>query len=279
MIPKNELIKKSKELKIPLSTVEKDYVIGWVLSGISWYFPSETAWAFKGGTCLKKCYFGNYRFSEDLDFTLSEKSQLDLPFLHSAFQEISRWIYENSGIDLLSNSIRFEHYHNLQGNLSVQGRLYYKGPLLPHVNFPKIKLDLLSEEILVHSPERRPILHAYSDILPVDEISCYIFEELFAEKLRALLERARPRDLYDVIHLHRHPYFEQNPSTIVKILERKCHFKNIPFPRLDLIENHHNLKQLKSEWKRMLHHQLPELEPFDLYWNQLPQLFEKIKSL
>ncbi|WP_394346518.1 nucleotidyl transferase AbiEii/AbiGii toxin family protein [Sphingobacterium psychroaquaticum] len=24
---------------------------------------------FKGGTCLSKCYFPNYRFSENLDFT------------------------------------------------------------------------------------------------------------------------------------------------------------------------------------------------------------------
>jgi len=30
------------------------------------------SWAFKGGTCLKKCYFETYRFSEDLDFTLTE---------------------------------------------------------------------------------------------------------------------------------------------------------------------------------------------------------------
>jgi predicted nucleotidyltransferase component of viral defense system len=32
-----------------------------------------------------------------------------------------------------------------------------------------------------------------------------VAEWLFAEKLRALAQRCRPRDLYDVVHMHRHP--------------------------------------------------------------------------
>ncbi len=33
--------------------------------------------AFKGGTALKRCYFGDYRFSEDLDFTLTKPVAFD----------------------------------------------------------------------------------------------------------------------------------------------------------------------------------------------------------
>lgn len=42
--------------------------------------PAES-WVFKGGTCLKKCYFETYHFSEDLDFTLRNEEHLDEQFL------------------------------------------------------------------------------------------------------------------------------------------------------------------------------------------------------
>ena len=65
-----------------------------------------------------------------------------------------------------------------------------------------MKLDLTSDELLADSPVERPVSHPYSD-KPNDAASvrCYSLTELLAEKLRALVERCRPRDLYDVIHL------------------------------------------------------------------------------
>ena len=51
--------------------VEKDYVLGWLLMGLSAHPRLQTQWIFKGGTALKKCYVETYRFSEDLDFTLT----------------------------------------------------------------------------------------------------------------------------------------------------------------------------------------------------------------
>lgn len=38
------------------------------------------SWIFKGGTCLKKCFFETYRFFEDLDFTLRNEALLDEVF-------------------------------------------------------------------------------------------------------------------------------------------------------------------------------------------------------
>ncbi|GAI46757.1 unnamed protein product, partial [marine sediment metagenome] len=51
--------------------IEKDYILSWVLAGIAANKKLQNKLVFKGGTALKKCYFGNYRFSEDLDFTAS----------------------------------------------------------------------------------------------------------------------------------------------------------------------------------------------------------------
>ena len=54
---------------IPVKAIEKDYVLSWILIGIAKSKISDMV-TFKGGTALKKFYFPNYRFSEDLDFTL-----------------------------------------------------------------------------------------------------------------------------------------------------------------------------------------------------------------
>jgi len=53
-------------------TVEQDYIISWILAGLT-YTKNNDWLSFKGGTALKKIYISNYRFSEDLDFTLLNK--------------------------------------------------------------------------------------------------------------------------------------------------------------------------------------------------------------
>ena len=80
MIDRSEILAVAAELSLQANVVEKDYVLGWLLAGIySLDTPAET-WVFKGGTCLKKCYFETYRFSEDLDFTLTDRAQIDEAF-------------------------------------------------------------------------------------------------------------------------------------------------------------------------------------------------------
>ena len=58
-----------KRLGIPWDVLERDYLISWILAGISHIDALRETLVFKGGTALKKCYFGDYRFSEDLDFS------------------------------------------------------------------------------------------------------------------------------------------------------------------------------------------------------------------
>ena len=97
MIDKSELLEFAKVWSLPLETVEKDYALGWGLAGIEHEPAINSSWFFKGGTCLKKCYFETYRFSEDLDFTLPDKSQIDIERLKEIFKRIGLWIYSQSG--------------------------------------------------------------------------------------------------------------------------------------------------------------------------------------
>jgi len=89
MIPKREILDGATNSSLLPHVIEKDYVLGWILEGINQHSEINNSWVFKGGTCLKKCYFETYRFSEDLDFTLKDASQINVEFLTKVFTEIS----------------------------------------------------------------------------------------------------------------------------------------------------------------------------------------------
>ena len=275
MINRLEILDFAHEFGLSVNVVEKDYVIGWLLAGIANHSDLSASWVFKGGTCLKKCYFETYRFSEDLDFTLTDSEQLNEEFLVDAFRQISDWVYEASGIQIPLETIRFEIYTNPRGHLSAQGRVGYRGPMGRGGDAPRVKLDLTSDEILVMEPVIRQIHHPYSD-RPENgiQIGCYCFEELFAEKIRALAERERPRDLYDVVHLYRHDELNADRAAIFETLQKKCAFKGIAVPTLATLEAQSERKELESEWGNMLGHQLPALPPFDQFWQDLPAVFD-----
>ena len=141
MIYKSEIMDFSREFGLVANVIEKDYVLGWILAGISNHTEVGPSWVFKGGTCLKKCYFETYRFSEDLDFTLTESSHLNQEFLVKCFEEISEWVYDATGIEIPKDLIRFDVYENNRSGMSAQGRIGYRGPMQPRGDLPRIKLD------------------------------------------------------------------------------------------------------------------------------------------
>jgi predicted nucleotidyltransferase component of viral defense system len=267
----------SREFGLRVDIVEKDYVLGWLLAGISNHKKLASTWVFKGGTCLKKCFFETYRFSEDLDFTIIDPEQLNGELLGNVFSEIADWIYDKAGIELPRELIRFDVYTNQQGKLSAEGRFSYLGPLQlsPRRDLPRIRLDLTIDEILILKPETRELHHPYTDRPEGGiHVQCYAFDELFAEKVRALAERLRPRDLYDVVHLYRHCDEKKDRAIVMSTLRKKCEFKNIPTPTFESLENKPERTELEAEWENMLGHQLPLLPPFEQFWSELPTIFK-----
>lgn len=105
---------------------------------------------------------------------------------------MAEWIYEQSGIAIPGEQIRFK-LSIFEGGRYAEGRVYYVGPLMQKRNLARIKFDLTSKEKLVLPPQKRVVHHPYSDC-PNDGIHVlsYSFEEVFAEKLRAMAERERP---------------------------------------------------------------------------------------
>lgn len=178
---------------------------------------------------------------------------LDQAFLVNCFNDISQWVYDATGVEIIKDLIRFDVYENHRGGLSVQGRIGYRGPLQPRGDLPRLKLDLTIDEILVENPVVRDVHHPYSDC-PDDgiQINCYCFEEVFAEKIRALAERERPRDVYDVVLLYRHEKLRAPKDIILSALEKKCAFKNIPVPTMETLRNRPEREELEAEWATCL---------------------------
>jgi predicted nucleotidyltransferase component of viral defense system len=272
MIEKREILAISQRTSLTPHVVEKDYVLGWMLAGIYGHEDLEENWIFKGGTCLKKCFFETYRFSEDLDFTLIKPEQLDADFLKNAFSEISEWIYEQTGIEFPTDKQEFEFYQNPRGRISCKGKVSYKGPISSTHALPRIKLDLTADEHVVLPPVRAKVFHPYRDA-PENgiEVLAHDYVEAFAEKFRALAERTRPRDLYDVIHLYRNIEAGPDPQHFMEVLRAKCQFKGIDVPRIADIEPHR--ADLETGWIHMLEHQLPALLPVAAFWDTLPEIF------
>ena len=274
MIEKREVLDKAAEFSLSPDTVEKDYVLGWMLHGIS--KQSETKqWAFKGGTSLKKCFFETFRFSEDLDFTLKSNEQMSQDFLLDCFREIAAEVSDETGIEFFPDDFKFKVIDKGNGNFSSQGKVHYNGPLRRTRGVATIKLDLTTDEILVLDTVNQTVFHPYSDE-PAEKIhaNCYAFEEVVAEKIRALAQRIRPRDLYDVVHFFRNRNMIENPQLVCKVLQKKCDFKAIEFPTFEYIQNHEKLDELEPQWEHMLAHQLPALPPMESFWNDLEPFFD-----
>ena len=278
MIGKDEILAFADETGLTPNVVEKDYVLGWLLAAINTNPVLSQSWVFKGGTCLKKCYFETYRFSEELDFTLRDQSHINEAVLKEQFTAITEWLYEETGIEIPTDRLVFDIYANPRDRQSCQGRVYYRSYFSKGKHsLPKIKLDLTADEVLVIPSTRRPVFHPYSDA-PQDGIfiDSYDYPEVFGEKVRALGERGRPRDLYDVINLFRNDNLPV-PAVLQDILSQKCDYKGISIPNLDDMETYRD--EMSRNWEPMLAHQLPRLPDLDTYWDSLPAFFRWLEGL
>jgi predicted nucleotidyltransferase component of viral defense system len=176
MITRQQLeIINRKSLKYPLHIAEKDYLLTLVLQIIANSDLGKTL-IFKGGTALHHCYLEQYRFSEDLDFS-SNQTAVSLEEVRKIFDEVE---YLSIKKDYLSGA-----------TVKVE-KLQYVGPLV-QPNSLKVEIDFLQNVILP------PQVLKYQNVWGVDfTVSVMDIREICAEKIRAMSDRARYRDFYDM---------------------------------------------------------------------------------
>jgi len=262
MIPQRDLSLLSNRLarrggrRIPEAVLEKDYCLSWFLVGLS-ATPLKDILVFKGGTAIKKCYIPDYRFSEDLDFTLRKEETFET--IRTYLEEASSRTEEASGI-----KIRFSRYDRHSHENSHTFYLAYEGPL-PGAAGKEVKVDITIRERIAFPVESLPILKTYDEYrdLPTDAmIGVYSLNEIAAEKIVALLDPARnePRDLYDLWHLTSNAYVSLADLTQAVALKTEFRNRTMTTAKNIFLQKEARLKKL---WSVRLSTQVAELPEFD----------------
>lgn len=199
MIKPAEISKIANKEFIRPQQIEKDYINSWILWGIYNHELLRNALIFKGGTCIKKIHIDDYRYSEDLDFTLHPdlEQKVTNDELYAAFNKAFKEIKEAANIDL-SIPEDSKEVHESGG---IKFFIDYVGPLGGRGDH--IKTDISKGEKLEFEVEQLNLLNRYSDLAEENEVTiqCYGLEEIVIEKMAALMGRTLPRDLYDFEYL------------------------------------------------------------------------------
>ncbi len=279
MITKQDILDRAGEWQLRADVVEKDYVLGWLLAAMGQHPVTSREWVFKGGTCLKKCYFETYRFSEDLDFSLLPSAPYTREAIATALREVGEQAHEMSGIEFPADLTEVRQTKNLQGQSTFKGKMAYRGPL-QYPGPPRVLFDITQHEPLFEASVQRPIFHPYPDASPDGAtIRAYSLDELLAEKARALFERTRPRDLYDVVFILENQSDALRLDRVRTLFVEKCRTKQLAAPSQTAFMRHiESEAELRSEWTNMLGHQLPQLPTLDSMMTRVPALLGWVEA-
>lgn len=252
MIPPSELARLAHRLRLGDKTIELDYVLTWVLLAIA-NSPLRDQLAFKGGTALKKIYEPDYRFSEDLDFTLIDDMSND--DLLAATKALFPWLRRE--VNLVLDLRRVEVHQT--GNPAIY--LNYVGPLRGGLGSRFFKTDFTRDELLLFPLAEAPLQALYSDCRDrAETLLVYSPEEILVEKLCALLGRTEPRDLFDVHYMLAHQLVDLQAVSFR--LSEKIAFKGLDLTGLVdvLLRKQDTLGRL---WEPRLRGQMPDLPHLD----------------
>lgn len=267
MIKPGELQQKAREAKVRDQQIEKDYILSWILWGVSQHEELSGAIVFKGGTVLKKVYFDNYRFSEDLDFTLVDSSTVTNEQIFAWFEESFAVVREETNIPL---AIIDNNEHEDSG---INFYISYLGPLGGQGANKKVKVDISRSEQLQFNPVKLPVHLSYSD-QDDHQLLCYPLEEVLVEKLRAVIQRMQARDFYDIWYLLEHHQMEV--AYLLNEFSAKCAAKGLnasDFPdRLTA-----RLPQYKSRWILSMNEQIHNLPDFEQVVREVQRHLKKVK--
>jgi hypothetical protein len=260
--------------------IEKDYALSYVLAGIASQPGISDTLILKGGTALKKFYFGNYRFSEDLDF-----SAIDAPKGDELEEAVRQAV--NHAVELL----------NAYGPFAVQVERYVERDPHPggqeafivRVQFPwqrnphcRLKLEITHDEPVLLTPDTRPLIHGYEEELAV-QLRCYRLEEIVVEKMRSLLQthrkllrrgwnRPRARDYYDLWRVLRAYGDVLVPNQLTDLLGKKCEHRKVSFTSIEDFFAAELLSEARNHWETSLRPFVSDLPPSNVVLGELKSM-------
>jgi len=258
MLSRAELQRLANREKIALGMLEEDYVLTEVLKALSQLPGLHKSLVFKGGTALRKVYFPHWRYSEDLDFTVTQ----DIP-KEELRQNLNSWYQQVEQTTQIRLTTRMLHKANGYARVRIQ----FLGPL---AHPAMIYMDLSFDEPLCLKPEFRKVLTAP---FPNEEqtVQVYPLEELMAEKMRSLVERGKSRDYYDVWRLLKEQGSQINLEQLGTVLEKKLKHKGLSLKSIeDFLPG--SPAGIKRYWEKDLSQQVTTLLPLEDVLNELKEM-------
>jgi uncharacterized protein len=269
-------------LGLPWEVLERDYLLSWVLAGITQVEALRDTLVFKGGTALKKCYFGDYRFSEDLDFTAVGSVQTGAA-MESAMQEVCA-----RAVKLLDPYVPVEIVceRHVERDLHPGGQEAFDiRARFPWHRAPQahVMVEIAVDERLLKPPLRRAVLHDYGEPLNA-QVSVYSLEEIMAEKLRAILQhvralerrgwvRSRARDYYDLWRILGAYRTQLDLTGFPAFLRKKCAIRDVTFTGPESFFPPAMLAIVEKTWEQWLGPLVPGLPPYTTVIEELrPQI-------
>ncbi len=191
-----------------LQDAEKDYFLAVILN-VLYASRLKDDLVFKGGTAIYHCYLSQTRFSKDLDFTSTKK--LNIADIEHAL----------SGLNILALKDPEEKKFSLSFSVQYQGALAQSDTISIDIN--------MNQKVLLE-----PKILDYRNYYGI-HFSCPVMHEneILAEKIRTMNDRARPRDLYDVVMLRKKLGLVF--SKALTLLAKKEMFK--PLSKDNIVEN------------------------------------------
>jgi uncharacterized protein len=267
--------------RLPEVVLERDYCLAWFLVALS-RTPLRERLVFKGGTALRRCYFGDYRFSEDLDFSALPEVPTGAAMEEAILQACSaaaRLLDEYTPVEISCERYTEKEPHpGGQEAFSIRARFPWHRQ--PHT---RVIVEASVDEPVLMPAQRRAVIHEYGE--PLDtEMNVYSLEEIVAEKLRAILQhaqklehrgwsRSRARDYYDlwrVLHRYRG---EMHLGDFRSFLTKKCAIRQVSFAGPDDFFEPTMLAYVERTWETWLGPLVADLPPFDLVVKELrPQI-------
>ncbi len=247
MLNKEELIKLKPSLGFNLGQAEKDYLQHLFLLFLSRHLKNELV--FKGGTALQKAY-GLNRFSEDLDFTLNTDTNIE-----EIIEKIKKDI-ENFGFKT--------EYKALSSKISKCYKLRIKGPLYDGTerSIAGLRIEISLRRDLFLKSDTREVIPVYQDLQPYI-ILIMNAEEILAEKIRAVFQREKARDIYDIWFL-----LKKGIKIDYSLVKKKTEFYNIKFNKNNFFRKISKIKKIWGE----------ELSGYISFIPDFKEVFKEIKK-
>jgi uncharacterized protein len=267
-----ELHRVAEKEGLRFDQVEKDYVILWILSGLAHSGAKTQGWVFKGGTCLRHCYYEGYRFSEDIDFScrpVGDHLETSLRLL----DKVAAWVLRESGIRLSG-----QEPVTVPGDFQIEIPMEYNRGGARRQGLPQVKVHLTFDEPVLDEAIVRSVKSGYSD-LSAFGITAYSKKEILAEKLRSLLQQQkkwpRPRDLYDLWYIlcksgERFSWKELKP-----LFDEKCRIRGV-HPNITSLTSGTLREWNENAWQHRLGPMLKEVPDFDRLWKEWVKTFHEL---